>query len=224
MTFSLAARDPRTGEFGLALASSSPAVAARCVHVRAGVGAVASQNVTHPALGTAVLDALARGAAAEEALDAALDAEPHPEYRQLTVVDARGRSAVHSGGRALGISAHAHRDTAVSAGNLLASARVPDRMVDAYLASTATSFEERLLDGLRGALTEGGEAGPVRSAGLAVVDRVSWRTTDLRVDDHDDPAGELARLLALWLPRKADYLTRALDPAAAPPYGVSGDE
>jgi uncharacterized Ntn-hydrolase superfamily protein len=224
MTFSLAARDAATGSFGLVLASSSPAVAGRCAHVRAGVGAVASQNVTNPALGTAVLDALGRNADAGAALRAGLAAEPYPEYRQVTVVDAGGRSAVHCGGRALGVRAHACRENAVAAGNLLASPRVPERMLDAYLAGTAGSFEERLLDGLRGALAAGGEAGPVRSAGLAVVDRVPWRTTDLRVDDHDDPAAELARLLALWLPQKADYLTRALDPPAAPAYGVPGDD
>jgi uncharacterized Ntn-hydrolase superfamily protein len=223
VTFSLVARDPATGSFGLVLSSSSPAVGSRCVYLRAGAGAVASQNVTSPALGQAVLDALAAGADAAAALRAGLAGEPHPGYRQVTVVDAAGRVAVHGGARALGVHAHVTGDGAAAAGNLLASERVPERMLAAYRASAATAFEERLLDGLRGALAAGGEAGQVRSAALAVVDAVAWRTTDLRVDDHDDPAGELARLLALWLPQKADYLARALDPAAAPSYGVPGD-
>lgn len=223
MTFSLVARDPASGSFGLVLSSSSPAVGSRCVYLRAGAGAVASQNVTSPALGQAVLDALAGGADAAAALRDGLAAEALPGYRQVTVVDAVGRVAVHSGAHALGIHAHAAGAGAVAAGNMLATARVPDRMLATYLASAAVAFEERLLDGLRGALAEGGEAGPVRSAALAIVDGVAWRTTDLRVDDHDDPTAELARLLALWLPQKADYLTRALDPAAAPSYGVPGD-
>jgi uncharacterized Ntn-hydrolase superfamily protein len=106
---------------------------------------------------------------------------------------------------------------------MLADAQVVQAMIDAYQASSAATFEERLLAGLLGGLAAGGEEGPVRSAGLAVVEGVAWRVTDLRVDDADDPAAELSRLLALWLPLKRDYITRALDPLAAPSYGVPGD-
>lgn len=95
--------------------------------------------------------------------------------------------------------------------------------VAAYAASTAPALEQRLLDALRGGLAAGGEAGPVRSAGLAVVEDVEWRVTDLRVDDHDAPLEELERLLAVWLPQKADYRTRGIDPAAAPAHGTPGD-
>jgi uncharacterized Ntn-hydrolase superfamily protein len=63
----------------------------------------------------------------------------------------------------------------------------------------------------------------VRSAGLLVVDEVAWPVTDLRVDWHDDPVGELERLWQLWKPQAADYVTRALDPASAPAFGVPGD-
>lgn len=223
MTFSLAARDPATGAFGMVLSSSSPAVASRCLHLRPGVGATASQNVTNPALGPLVLDALATGADAEAALNRALAEDARPEHRQLTVVDAAGRVAHFSGAHALGTHAVATGSQAVAAGNMLAGPEVVQAMVDAYRDSTAPSFEERLLEGLLGAVAAGGEAGPVRSAGLAVVEDAPWRVTDLRVDDADDPAGELARLLDLWLPQKRDYLTRALDPEAAPSYGVPGD-
>jgi uncharacterized Ntn-hydrolase superfamily protein len=102
-------------------------------------------------------------------------------------------------------------------------------MVDAYegateaSAATGATFEERLLAGFVAGLAAGGEQGPVRSAGPAVVEDVSWRVTDLRVDDADDPAAELSRLLALWLPQKRDYLVRAIDPSVAPSYGVPGD-
>jgi uncharacterized Ntn-hydrolase superfamily protein len=223
MTFSLAARDPATGAFGMVLSSSSPAVAARCLHLRPRVGVAASQNVTNPALGPRLLDLLQAGATAQEATAQVVAEEAHPEHRQLTVVDAGGRVAHFSGARALGTYAAATGDQAVAAGNMLAGPQVAQAMIDSYRASTAAAFEERLLAGFLGGLAAGGEEGPVRSAGLAVVESAAWRVTDLRVDDADDPAAELGRLLALWLPQKRDYLTRALDPEAAPSYGVPGD-
>jgi uncharacterized Ntn-hydrolase superfamily protein len=223
MTFSLAARDPATGAFGMVLSSSSPAVAARCLHLRPAVGAAASQNVTNPALGPRLLDLLQAGATAEGAIAQVVAEEPHAESRQLTVVDAAGRVAHFSGARMLGTHSTATGHQAVAAGNMLAGAHVVQAMIDAYQASTAATFEERLLAGFLGGLAAGGEEGPVRSAGLAVVEGAAWRVTDLRVDDAGDPAAELSRLLALWLPQKRDYLTRALDPGAAPSYGVPGD-
>lgn len=223
MTLSLVARD-RDGSFGIVIASSSPAVASRCAHLRTDVGAVASQNVTNPALGSAALDALASGADAEEAIRAALATDAFPSYRQLTAVDREGRVAVVSGERALGIRGEAIGEGCVAAGNLLAGDEVLPALVGGYESATG-AFEQRLLAGLESAHARGGEAGPLRSAGLAVVgEHVPWRITDLRVDDHDDPVGELARLVGLWLPQKADYLTRALRPDDAPSYGVPGDE
>jgi uncharacterized Ntn-hydrolase superfamily protein len=224
VTFSLAARDPGTGAFGMVLSSSSPAVAARCLHLRPGVGAAASQNVTNPALGPRLLDLLQAGSAADEALARVVAEEPHPQHRQLTVVDAAGRVAHFSGPRTLGTHAVATGQQAVAAGNMLVGPRVVHAMIDEYQASTAATFEERLLAGFLGGLAAGGEEGPVRSAGLAVVEDAPWRVTDLRVDDADDPAAELSRLLALWLPQKRDYLVRALDPRTAPSYGVPGDQ
>jgi uncharacterized Ntn-hydrolase superfamily protein len=223
MTFSLAARDPATGAFGMVISSSSPAVAARCLHLRPHVGVAASQNVTNPALGPRLLDLLQAGSTAEEATALVVAEEAHPQHRQLTVVDAVGRVAHFSGARALGTYAVATGPQAVAAGNMLAGAHVVQAMIDSYRASAAGAFEERLLAGFLGGLAAGGEEGPVRSAGLAVVENAAWRVTDLRVDDADDPAAELGRLLALWLPQKRDYLTRALDPETAPSYGVPGD-
>src|SRR5258707_9670058 len=90
MTFSLTARCPETGMLGMVISSSSPAVAARCVHVRASVGAVASQNITDPRLGQIGLDLLARGLSATEVSDALVASTPFIAYRQLAVVDAAG--------------------------------------------------------------------------------------------------------------------------------------
>jgi uncharacterized Ntn-hydrolase superfamily protein len=224
MTFSLVARDAATGAFGIIISSSSPAVAARCAHPRAGVGVVASQNVTNPALGPTVLDALADGADAPAALAAALTQERFAEFRQVTVVDSAGRTAVHSGANSLGINTHLVGEQAVAAGNLLADERVIAELLAGYATSAAPAFEERLLDGFRAALAAGGEAGPLHSAGLLVVDDVPWPVTDLRVDYSDDPFHDLVALWELWKPQKDDYRVRGVDPTSAPSYGVPGDE
>lgn len=224
MTFSLVARDAATGAFGIVICSSSPAVASRCAHTRATVGVVASQNVTNPALGPVVLDSLAGGADADDALKAALAREKFPDYRQLTVVDGHGNTAVHSGAQSLGVHTHLEGDQAVAAGNLLKDETVISELLAGYADSTSTAFEERLLDGLHAALAAGGEAGPVHSAGLVVVEDVPWPVTDLRVDYADDPIGDLARLWQVWEPQKNGYRVRGVDPTNAPSYGVPGDE
>jgi len=224
MTFSLIARAPHGGAFGIVVSSSSPAVSARCAHLAPGIGAVASQNVTNPGLGIRGLKLLGQGLAAKQVIAALVSAERYPAYRQLAVVDRDGEVATFEGAATLGVHNVAEGTACAAAGNLLANPDVPAAMVVGYEASTATTFEERLLDGLRGAVAAGGEAGPVRSAGLAVVEDVEWRVTDLRVDDHDAPLAELERLLGIWLPQKADYRTRGIDPTAAPSYGVPGDE
>jgi len=224
MTFSLVARDVATGAFGIVICSSSPAVASRCAHARATVGVVASQNVTNPALGPLVLDALAGGSDADAALKAALVQEKFPDHRQLTVVDVHGNTAVHSGAQSLGVHTHVQGNQAVAAGNLLKDETVISELLTGYADSTSTSFEERLLDGLRAALAAGGEAGPVHSAGLLVVEDVPWPVTDLRVDYADDPIGDLARLWQAWEPQRDGYRVRGIDPTRAPSYGVPGDE
>ncbi|KQY06761.1 fimbrial assembly protein FimA [Mycobacterium sp. Root135] len=221
MTFSLVVRDGSA--FGMVVCSSSPAVASRCVHLRAGVGAVASQNVTNPHLGTLALDALAGGSDARAALETTIAGESHADYRQLIVLDASGRAAIHTGAKALGIRHEVSAVNAAAAGNMLADETVVTALLDGYLTSGATTTEQRLLDGLAAALSAGGEAGPVHSAGLQVVEDVPWPVTDLRVDWHDDPIGELHRLWTVWQPQKADYRIRGLDPTAAPTYGVPGD-
>ena len=215
MTLSLVAADPATGEVGVAITSSSPAVAARCAHVRAGVGAVATQNVTDPRLGPALLDRLAAGASPEDALRD-LVAEQPPEliaFRQLTAVTPDGRTAIFSGDPAV-----------VSAGNLLAAPDVP--MIAAAACETAHGpLAARLLAGLNAGIAAGGEAGPVHSAGLLVARDVAWAVTDLRVDWADeDPVGQLNDLWARWEPELDGYVTRALQPGAAPSFGVPGDE
>lgn len=224
MTFSLVAHDESTGAFGMVVCSSSPAVASRCTHLRAGVGGVSSQNVTNPALGELTLDALATGVDAQTALTTALSNEQFPDYRQVLVVDPQGATAVHSGGNALGIFTSAQVPHAVAAGNMLRDKAVIDALITGYRRSEESTFEARLLAGLDAAIEAGGEAGPVHSAGLAVVEDVSWPVTDLRVDFSDDPIADLHALWSVWAPQKNDYRVRGVDPTSAPSYGVPGDE
>ena len=224
MTFSITARCARSGEFGIAVSSSSPAVAARCAHARAGAGAVATQNITDPTLGPKGLDLMARGLSATEAL-AKLRAEAtHVEFRQLALVDLAGGTAAFSGARTLGLHRTAEGAGVVAAGNLLASPDVPARMVAAFLAAPDLPLGERLVLAMQAGVAAGGEEGPVHSAGLLVVRDVAWPVADLRVDwDETDPIGRLSDLWSLWAPQMDAYVTRALDPASAPAYGVPGD-
>jgi len=223
MTFSLVARCPQTRMFGMAISSSSPAVAARCAHARAGVGAVATQNITDPALGPAVLDHMARGLSAGQALAAVMAATPYADYRQVLAVDAMGRCAIHSGTHALGKWGEAMAPDVAAGGNLLADPGIPSVLVAAFQ-NAVGHLGDRLLAALQAGLAAGGEAGPVHSAGLLVVDRLSWPIVDLRCDwAKDDPIGTLAAAWAVYRPQIAAYIERAENPGGAPSYGVPGD-
>jgi uncharacterized Ntn-hydrolase superfamily protein len=223
MTFSIVARSADAQLFGVAIASSSPAVAARCVHGRAGVGAVATQNITDPGLGPGVLDVLGRGLRAPAALEEVLSATPFAAYRQLLAIGSGGPPAIHSGARGLGVVNAAIGANAAAAGNLLASSAVPAAMITAFEAATG-HLGDCLLHALRAGLDTGGEAGPVHSAGLLIVRDVSWPIVDLRVDwTDDDPVGALSAIWRRYAPQIDDYVRRAVDPSRAPSYGVPGD-
>ncbi|MEE9588568.1 MAG: DUF1028 domain-containing protein [Hyphomicrobiaceae bacterium] len=224
MTFSISARCARTGMFGLAVSSSSPAVAARCAHVRANVGACASQNITDPWLGTRMLELLEAGLSAPDAVAQVVASASHIDYRQLAAVDGEGRTGHYSGARTLGTYAAADGPGVVCAGNLLADDGVPAAMVDTFMADDEAPLAERLLGAMRAAARAGGEEGPVHSAGMVLVRDVPWPIADLRVDWHNnDPIGALIRLWEIYEPQLEDYVTRARDPTQAPSYGVPGD-
>jgi uncharacterized Ntn-hydrolase superfamily protein len=225
MTFSIVGRCGKTGQLGIAISSSSIAVGARCPWARAGVGAVATQNVTLPALGPQILDLLeSERIAADAALERALGASEWSEYRQVTVVDSEGRTAMLTGKEALGVHHAVAGIQCVAAGNLLAGKPVIDAMVKAF-ESAQGELADRLLHAMHAAVEAGGEAGPVHSAALKIVDTPVWPVVDLRVDwADDDPIGKLDALWQAYRPQMRDYIARALNPTAAPSYGVPGDE
>lgn len=224
MTFSIIGRCERTGMFGVAITTSSICVAARCPHARAGVGAVATQNITDPTFGPRILDLLAKGHDADDALERATHGRPHLDYRQLTVVDRNGMTASYTGERILGINAVAVDKDCVAAGNLLKTIEVPPAMSDAFAANAHEHLAERLLRALEAGLAAGGEQDTVHSSGLLVVHEQPFPLVDLRCDwDDADPVGVLRKLWTDYEPQMEAYLDRAIDPTKAPSYGVLGD-
>ena len=136
MTYTIVARCRRTEMFGVAVVSSSPAVAARCAFAEQGVGAVATQNLTDPRLGTRALDLMRGGAGAIEAISILKGTHPHMAWRQLLAVDREGRTAAYSGEHVQPLSGEARALDVACAGNLLSDRSVPAAMVAAFQAST----------------------------------------------------------------------------------------
>jgi uncharacterized Ntn-hydrolase superfamily protein len=222
MTFSIIARCPLTGQFGAAVASSSPAVAARCIRVRRGVGAVTSQNITDPGLGPAMLDLMEGGQHPAQAI-AALQQRPFIAYRQLMAIDGGHAPAVFTGDKALGRLASVTGEHAACAGNMLSTQAVPAAMLAAFEGSQGVLAERLMLAMLAGEAA-GGEAGPVHSAGLLVAGEMDWPIVDLRLDwVEEGPVQALYDAWKVYEPQLQDYVNRAVNPLAAPSFGVPGD-
>ncbi len=208
---------------GVAVTTSSICVSSRCPWARAGVGAVATQNITDPSLGPKILELLAAGRSASQALAEIVDQQANIEYRQLTVIGTNGTVAHHSGSHTLGTHAIAQGEDCISAGNLLAHERIPQAVVDVFVQDPQAHLAERLLRGLEAGLRAGGEKGPVKSAGLLVVHEYDWPLVDLRIDWSDEaPIAALRRLWQAYQPQMDDYVTRDLNPQSAPSFGVAG--
>jgi uncharacterized Ntn-hydrolase superfamily protein len=175
-------------------------------------------------LGPALLDALQSGLGAHEALAKISSVATHPEFRQLTVVDNLGESAVYSGEKSLGINAEVIANNVAAAGNMLANDGVIQAMVDSFTNNPEKELADRLIQALEAGVEAGGEAGPVHSAAVLVATDVAWPSTNLRVDWDENPIAKLRELYKVWAPQAQDYVTRALNPSSAPSYGVPGDE
>ena len=209
---------------GGAVTTSSICVGSRCPHARAGVGAVATQNVTDPTLADRVFERLEAGETATEAVAAVMDGRVNADYRQLAVVDMAGRTGHFTGSHILGTNRVVEGDHCIAAGNLLSTLEVPAAMVAGFEADPEAHLADRLLRGLAAGLAAGGEEGPVRSAALVVHHDQPFALVDLRCDwDEDDPVVVLRRLWTDYEPQMQPYLDRAVNPGAAPSYGVAGD-
>lgn len=198
-TYSIVAFDPATGEHGVAVQSHWFSVGSMCPWARPGVGAVATQSFVQPAFGPGALDAMGGGADASGALEAVLAGDDVPAMRQVGIVDGRGGVVAHTGDGCLAEAGHVLGDQWACMANMMANDTVPAAMSAAF-AATVGDLSGRLMAALDAAEGAGGDVRGRQSAALIVVPAggAPWQTrVDLRVEDHDDPLGELRRLLTL---------------------------
>jgi uncharacterized Ntn-hydrolase superfamily protein len=198
-TYSIVARDPVSGELGVAVQSHWFGVGPIVPWAKAGVGAVATQANVEVAYGPRGLELLERGADASDALRQLLDEDPLAESRQVAIVDAQGRVAAHTGDACMPFAGDAQGKAVSCQANIMASASVWPAMLRAYEEHQG-SLTERLLAALDAAELEGGDIRGRQSAALLVVPAAgqAWDTViALRVEDHPDPLDELARLVRL---------------------------
>jgi uncharacterized Ntn-hydrolase superfamily protein len=199
MTYSIVARDPDTGRLGVAVQSHWFGVGAVVPWARPGIGAVATQANLEIAYGPRLLDLLADGADPQSALERLLEEDPAGHTRQVAVVDAQGRVAVHTGTSCTTFAGHAVGDGFTCQANIMATERVWGEMRDTFASSTGV-LSERLLDALDAAERAGGDLRGRQSAALLVVpgEGEAWRTeVRLHVEDEPEPLSELRRLLAI---------------------------
>jgi uncharacterized Ntn-hydrolase superfamily protein len=213
MTFTILGRCQATGQLGGAVTTSDIAVGARVLHARAGLAIAATQHRTDPRLGPALLDRIEAGDEPEAAIEAVTGALPaaHRRWRQLGLLDARGRTASFTGELAWPVSAELPGPDRLVLANMLTGDGVAAAIAAAF-DGTAGELAGRLLAALRAGLDAGGETGALRSAAIVVVESQKFPLVDLRVDEDTDP---LTRLQALWdsyRPHVAGFLARALDP------------
>ncbi len=201
MTYSIVARDPETGELGVAVQSHWFSVGSIVTWARAGVGAVATQANAEPAYGPSALALLAEGVSAPEALERLVAADPGGPSRQVAVVDASGGVGVHTGKKCIAYAGHISDQGVSCQANIMASERVWPAMLDAFRAGAGSrTLTSRLLDALDAAEREGGDIRGRQSAAILVVPAAGepWRTlVSLRVEDHPEPLQELRRLVEL---------------------------
>ena len=202
MTFSIVARDPATGDLGIAVASKFLAVGAVVPHARAGIGAVATQSAANVTYGPDGLAMMAAGGVADDVVRRLTDADDGRDHRQLGIVDANGRASTYTGAGCIDWAGGRTAENVAAQGNILTGADVVDALIDTFLAGGA-GFPELLLRALKAADERGGDRRGRESAALLVVRENGGyggnndRWIDLRVDDHPAPVDELARLLEL---------------------------
>ena len=196
-TFSIAARCPRTGQLGVAVASAVPAVGGLCPYMRAGIGAVSTQSWVNPYLALRILDGLAGGQPSDAALAAALETDDRSDLRQIGLVDAGGVAAAWTGAGCTAQARHRTGPGFAVQGNMLAAPDVIDAMAHAFENSAGCDLHERLMRTLEAGDDAGGDRRGKQSAALKIVAREDYPYLDLRVDEHAAPVAELRRVLAV---------------------------
>jgi len=205
MTYSIVARDPETGRFGIAVQSHYLGVGPVVPWLEAGVGGVATQASVNTSFGPIGLELLRAGRSAAEVVAALVASDETPQVRQVGVVDRDGGAAAHTGSETIPAAGHLVREGFTVQGNLLERDSCWPAMAEAYQSALAAGlpFVERLLRALEAAEREGGDVRGRQSAAIQVVDRdlhpAAWRgrLMDIRIEDHPDPVPELRRIVTM---------------------------
>ena len=215
MTFSIIARCPRTGMLGVATSSKFLAAGGGVPHVRAGVGAIASQSFANPYLGIDGLTFLEQGLTSERALEKLIEGDRGRDLRQVGIVDRDGHTAAYTGDKCIPWAGQVEGGGYVCLGNILAGEEVVKAMARAFEVSADEELPERLLRALEAGQEAGGDRRGRQSAGMQVVQTEEYPYCDLRVDDHPDPIPELRRVFEVFqreltpflplMPRRDDY-------------------
>jgi uncharacterized Ntn-hydrolase superfamily protein len=219
MTWSIVARDMSTGQIGIAVATCAFAVGASVPFVATGVGAVATQSFVNPFYGYRGLELLRAGAPAADTVRILTDADEGRSQRQVHVMDRQERFAAYTGDGCVPWCGHLIRDTFSVAGNMLAGPAVIEETARVFLQATTLPFARRFLAAMHAGEAAGGDQRGRQSAALLIHDDEEYSLLDLRVDDHSDPLGELARLEEVSRGRYLHY--RKLMPSRMDPAGVT---
>jgi uncharacterized Ntn-hydrolase superfamily protein len=199
-TFSIVARDPETGEMGVAVQSHWFSVGTSVSWAEAGVGAVATQSFTNKSFGIRGLNLLRSGLTAQEALDSLLKDDEGRDVRQVAIIDNKGNVATHTGKSCIDYASHIRGNNFSVQSNMMLTDKVPAAMADAFEKSKGRSLADRLIIALEAGQKAGGDIRGKQSAAIIIVPGKSqgkpWeeRTVDLRVDDNPEPIKELRRL------------------------------
>ncbi|MGY6661093.1 MAG: DUF1028 domain-containing protein [Glycocaulis sp.] len=194
MTFSIVARSSCGQLFGVAALTEMPAVGKLLSHAWPGAGAAATQAKVNPYLGIDAMELLRKGVDAAEALQRLICADPRADERQLAVIGATGPAVTWTGADCIAYAGALERVDFSVQGNRLAGPHVLEAMAEAYQGSCDAPFDERLIRAVEAGEAAGGDRKGERSANLLIVSTEEYPLWDIRVDEHEDPAGELRRL------------------------------
>ncbi len=235
MTYSIVARDKKTGLIGVAVQSHWFSVGSVVSWARAGVGAVATQAMAEPSYGPLGLELMSSGKSAKEALTALLSSDPKKDMRQVAMIDSKGQVAVHTGEKCIQYAGHAIGDEFSCQANLMRNPTIWNAMQMSFEEnSSKLEFPERLIAALEAGERAGGDARGRQSAALLVVSPEvsanSWsgRIIDLRVEDHPQPVSELKRLLRLhrgyeWANKGDEFLSMGRFDECLKAYELASD-
>jgi uncharacterized Ntn-hydrolase superfamily protein len=222
MTWSIIARDPATGEFGIAVATRFFAVGALVPHIAAGIGGIATQALVNPYYGIDGLKLLRAGRAPCDVVETLIATDAGHDSRQVHLMDASGRIAAYTGSACVDWCGHIKDDGFSIAGNMLAGGRVLDDTATAYIANENLPFPQRLIMAMRAGEAAGGDKRGKQSAALLIHGDEEWPALDLRVDDHIDPLAELERLEQVSRERWTHF--RKYLPSRSNPAGITDRE